>query len=43
MPTIVSNLGHPADRLYDEIYWQRGGAENRIKETQLDLFGTRAS
>jgi hypothetical protein len=40
---IVTNLdGLPAD-LYDEVYCQRGEAENRIKETQLDLFGTRAS
>ena len=29
--------------LYDQLYCQRGEAENRIKETQLDLFGTRAS
>ena len=40
---IVSNLDRPADDLYDELYCQRGEAENRIKETQLDLFGTRAS
>jgi len=40
---IVTNLdGLPAD-LYDAVYCQRGEAENRIKETQLDLFGTRAS
>lgn len=25
------------------MYCQRGGAQNRIKEVQLDLFGTRAS
>ena len=30
-------------RLYDEFYCARGEAENRIKEAQLDLFGTRAS
>ena len=29
--------------LYDDLYCLRGEAENRIKETQLDLFGTRAS
>ena len=40
---IVSNLDRPADELYDDLYCQRGEAENRIKETQLDLFGTRAS
>lgn len=28
--------------LYDGLCCQRGEAENRIKETQLDLFGTRA-
>ena len=40
---IVTNLaGTPSD-LYDGLYCQRGEAENRIKETQLDLFGTRAS
>ncbi|MBK6401264.1 MAG: transposase [Rhodocyclaceae bacterium] len=37
------NLDLPADALYDELYCQRGEAENRIKEAQLDLFGTRAS
>lgn len=40
---IVSNLDRPADELYDGLYCQRGEAQNRIKETQLDLFGTRAS
>lgn len=40
---IVSNLDRPADALYDGLYCQRGEAENRIKETQLDLFGTRTS
>jgi hypothetical protein len=40
---IVTNLDRPADALYDDLYCQRGEAENRIKETQLDLFGTRAS
>lgn len=40
---IVTNLdGTPSD-LYDGLYCLRGEAENRIKETQLDLFGTRAS
>ncbi|MCX7181051.1 MAG: IS1380 family transposase [Proteobacteria bacterium] len=40
---IVTNLDGPAEELYDRLYCQRGEAENRIKETQLDLFGTRAS
>jgi hypothetical protein len=40
---IVTNLNGLADELYDGLYCQRGEAENRIKETQLDLFGTRAS
>lgn len=30
---IVSNLDLPAATLYDELYCQRGEAENRIKET----------
>ena len=40
---IVTNLDQPATDLYDTLYCQRGEAENRIKEAQLDLFGTRAS
>ena len=40
---IVTNLDGPAQALYDDLYCQRGEAENRIKEAQLDLFGTRAS
>jgi hypothetical protein len=40
---VVTNLDLPADTLYDGLYCQRGEAENRIKEAQLDLFGTRAS
>ncbi len=40
---IVTNLEGTPTELYDELYCQRGEAENRIKETQLDLFGTRAS
>lgn len=40
---IVTNLDRQADLLYDDLYCQRGEAENRIKETQLDLFGTRTS
>jgi hypothetical protein len=40
---VVTNLALPATELYDALYCQRGEAENRIKEAQLDLFGTRAS
>jgi len=40
---IVTNLEGEAIQLYDHLYCQRGEAENRIKEAQLDLFGTRAS
>ena len=40
---VVTNLGWDAAKLYDEFYCMRGEAENRIKEAQLDLFGTRAS
>jgi Transposase DDE domain group 1 len=40
---VVTNLDRPATDLYDSLCRQRGEAEKRIKETQLDLFGTRAS
>jgi len=40
---IVTNVQGQAAALYDQLYCRRGEAENRIKETQLDLFGTRAS
>jgi len=40
---IVTNLQGDPVQLYDALYCQRGEAENRIKEAQLDLFGTRAS
>ena len=40
---VVTNLPGQASALYDRLYCQRGEAENRIKEAQLDLFGTRAS
>jgi hypothetical protein len=41
---IVTNIaGLDASTLYDRLYCARGEAENRIKEAQLDLFGTRAS
>ena len=38
---IVTNLRRSAPALYDDLYCLRGEAENRIKETQLDLIGTR--
>ena len=38
---IVTNLDTPAKALYEDLYCQRGKAENRIKEASLDLFGTR--
>ena len=46
---IVSNLmashysAYSAEALYDGLYCQRGEADNRIKETQRDVFGARAS
>lgn len=40
---IVTNLEEPAQQLYDDVYCQRGEAENRIKEAQVGLFATRTS
>ena len=40
---VVTNLAGEPQRLYDEIYCQRGDAENRIKEQQLGLFADRTS
>jgi hypothetical protein len=40
---VVTNVNGEPAALYERLYCQRGEAENRIKETQLDLFGTRAS
>ena len=40
---VVTNLATDATELYERLYCARGEAENRIKEVQLDLFGTRAS
>ena len=40
---VVTNLAGDAFQLYERLYCARGEAENRIKEAQLDLFGTRAS
>ncbi len=40
---IVTNLQGQPQKLYDELYCQRGEAENRIKEQQLGLFADRTS
>ncbi len=41
---VVTNLDHlTADQVYDQLYVQRGDAENRIKEQQLGLFADRTS
>jgi len=41
--TSYSADDRPAHALYEQEYCARGEMENRIKETQLDLFGARAS
>jgi hypothetical protein len=40
---VVANVPGEPQELYDEVYCQRGEAENRIKEQQLDLFADRTS
>ena len=40
---VVTNLAGPPSTLYDDLYCQRGEAENRIKEAQVGLFATRTS
>jgi hypothetical protein len=40
---VVTNLAGEPQGLYDEVYCQRGDAENRIKEQQLGLFADRTS
>jgi hypothetical protein len=40
---VVTNLQGRPQQLYDEIYCQRGQAENKIKEQQLHLFADRTS
>lgn len=40
---LITNMDTPGEELYRRIYCARGDAENRIKEQQLDLFGTRTS
>ena len=40
---VVTSLAGDAQGLYDQLYCQRGDAENRIKEQQLGLFADRTS
>ena len=40
---LVTTLAGEPQKLYDELYCQRGDAENRIKEQQLGLFADRTS
>jgi hypothetical protein len=40
---VVTNLEGAPQTLYDDLYCQRGEAENRIKEAQVGLFATRTS
>src|SRR3954453_12330329 len=40
---VVSNEPADPQELYEAVYCQRGEAENRIKEQQLDLFADRTS
>lgn len=40
---VVTNLTGKPQTLYDDVYCQRGEAENRIKEAQVGLFATRTS
>lgn len=40
---VVTNLADEPQALYDDLYCQRGEAENRIKEAQVGLFATRTS
>ena len=40
---VVTSLTGDPQALYDDLYCQRGDAENRIKEQQLGLFADRTS
>ncbi len=40
---VVANTPGDPQELYEDVYCQRGEAENRIKEQQLDLFADRTS
>jgi hypothetical protein len=40
---VVTNLDGSPQSLYDKLYCARGDMENRIKESQLDMFAGRTS
>jgi hypothetical protein len=40
---VVTNVPGDPQEFYEDVYCQRGEAENRIKEQQLDLFADRTS
>jgi hypothetical protein len=40
---VVTNQSGDGQKLYDELYCQRGECENRIKEQQLHLYADRTS
>src|SRR3954453_12862196 len=40
---VVANVPGDPQELYEDVYCQRGEAEDRIKEQQLDLFADRTS
>jgi hypothetical protein len=40
---VVTNLTGQPQALYDDVYCQRGEAENRIRQAQVGLFATRTS
>ena len=40
---VVANVPGDPQELYEDVYCQRGEAENRIQEQQLDLFADRTS
>jgi hypothetical protein len=40
---VVTNVPGDPREFYEDVYCQRGEAENRIKEQQLDLFADRTS
>ena len=40
---IITNIAGDPQELYDTLYCARGDMENRIKESQLDLFSDRTS
>jgi len=40
---VVTNLEGGPQELYDKLYCARGDMENRIKETQLEMFSDRTS